>query len=81
MAAETMLEHSVARDLPCPPPALDHAAIGNGRVLALISPTSAIEWLCMPRFDSPSIFARLLDRARGGTCRILARDGCVRAWV
>ena len=49
---------------------LDHGAIGNGRVIALVSPTSAIEWLCLPRFDSPSVFARLLD-ADGGTFRVL----------
>ncbi|MGH7271211.1 MAG: glycoside hydrolase family 15 protein, partial [Polyangiaceae bacterium] len=56
----------------CPP--LDHGVIGNGRVLALVSPTSAIEWLCLPRFDSPSVFARLLDARNGGTFRVLA-DG------
>ena len=49
---------------------LDHGAIGNGRVIALVSPTSAIEWLCLPRFDSPSVFARLLD-SEGGTFRVL----------
>ena len=53
------------------PPPLHHGAIGNGRVLALIAPSSAIEWLCLPRFDSPSIFARLLDDEIGGTFRIL----------
>ncbi len=51
---------------------LDHAVFGNGRVLALVKPTSAIEWLCMPRFDSPSVFARLLDREKGGTLRVLS---------
>jgi GH15 family glucan-1,4-alpha-glucosidase len=56
-------------------PRLNHGAIGNGRVLALVSPTSAIEWLCLPRFDSPSLFARLLDRDRGGTFRILVEGG------
>jgi len=49
------------------PPVLDHGVIGNGRVLALVSPSTHVEWLCLPRFDSPSVFARLLDQARGGS--------------
>ena len=53
------------------PPPLDHGAVGNGRLIALISPTSAVEWLCLPRFDSPSVFGRILDRERGGTWRVL----------
>ncbi len=53
---------------------LDHAVIGNGCVLALVSPTGAIEWLCLPRFDSPTIFARLLDEKKGGHFVITA-DG------
>jgi GH15 family glucan-1,4-alpha-glucosidase len=72
-------EHEVtaaAAALQVPP--LDHGAIGNGRVLALVSPTSAVEWMCLPRFDSPSIFARLLDAQRGGTFRFLYGDREVR---
>src|SRR5689334_1904534 len=53
-------------------PALNHGAIGNGRVLALVSPTSAVEWLCLPRFDSASLFGRLLDAERGGCFRFLS---------
>jgi GH15 family glucan-1,4-alpha-glucosidase len=48
-------------------PPLDHGAIGNGRVLALIAPSTRIEWLCMPRFDSPSVFGAILDAHRGGS--------------
>jgi GH15 family glucan-1,4-alpha-glucosidase len=59
-------------------PPLDHGAIGNGRVLALVSPTSAVEWLCLPRFDSPSVFARLIDGQRGGTFRFLYGEQEVR---
>lgn len=47
-------------------PRLDHGAIGNGRVLALVSPATRIEWLCLPRFDSPSVFASLLDAEKAG---------------
>ncbi len=56
------------------PVRLDHGVIGNGCMLALIAPDTGVDWLCMPRFDSPSVFARLLDREKGGTWRFLV-DG------
>lgn len=43
-----------------------YAAIGDGRSIALISDQGAIEWLCWPRVDSPSLFAAMLDDG-GGT--------------
>ena len=57
---------------------LDHGAIGNGRLVALVAPTSAIEWLCLPRFDSPSVFAALLDPQRGGTFQFLSHGAELR---
>lgn len=47
--------------------------IGNCRSAALISNTGAIEWLCLPRFDSASVFAALLDKENGGHMAIIPR--------
>lgn len=54
-----------------PTPNLDHGLIGNGSLLALITPTGAMDWLCLPRFDGPSVFARILDDDAGGVFRML----------
>ncbi|MCB0308731.1 MAG: glycoside hydrolase family 15 protein [Bdellovibrionales bacterium] len=53
-------------------PTLNHGLIGNGQIMSLISPDTEIQWLCMPRFDSPSVFASLLDSTKGGCWKILS---------
>lgn len=44
----------------------DHALIGNMRTAALISIDGSVESYCVPHFDSPSVFARILDKDKGG---------------
>lgn len=51
----------------------DYALIGESRSAALISCAGSLDWLCWPRFDSPSIFAKILDAERGGAFSIAPR--------
>ncbi|WP_396634159.1 glycoside hydrolase family 15 protein [Maribacter sp. R86514] len=53
---------------------LDYGIIGNCRSAALISKTGSIDWCCLPEFDSPSVFAKLLDENIGGSFEINVDD-------
>ena len=48
------------------PPIAEHGVVGNLHTVALVSTDGTVDWYCSPRFDSPSMFASLLDAQRGG---------------
>ncbi|MFI1656042.1 glycoside hydrolase family 15 protein [Streptomyces sp. NPDC020472] len=63
------------------PPIADHGLVGDLQTAALIASDGTVDWWCAPRFDSPSLFASLLDSDRGGHCRLaadFAGEGTVR---
>lgn len=50
---------------------LNYGIIGNCKSGALVSDNGSIDWLCLPQFDSPSVFAKILDENIGGSFEIL----------
>ncbi len=62
-----------------------YGIIGNGETCAFVSIFDSIDWLCLPRFDSPTVFARALDSERrlfalptsGGTLAVPGRPAAV----
>jgi GH15 family glucan-1,4-alpha-glucosidase len=56
--------------MPDYPSIADHGLIGDLQTSALVSTDGTIDWFCAPRFDSPSMFASLLDHRKGGHYRV-----------
>jgi GH15 family glucan-1,4-alpha-glucosidase len=53
----------------------DHGQIGDLQAAALVSTDATIDWYCCPRFDSPSVFAAILDADRGDYFQIAPEGG------
>ena len=51
-------------------PIEDHGVIGDLHTAALVGIDGTIDWLCLPRFDAPSVFASILDDEKGGHFRL-----------
>ena len=51
-------------------PIAEHGMIGDMHSVALVGTDGTIDWYCCPRFDSPSVFAAILDRTKGGLWRV-----------
>jgi GH15 family glucan-1,4-alpha-glucosidase len=52
------------------PPIEEHGVIGDLHTVALVATDGTIDWYCCPSFDSPSVFASILDADKGGRYRI-----------
>jgi alpha,alpha-trehalase len=63
--SDSAVDHRYVGGSPFPPIA-EYGFLSDCQVNALVAPSGNIEWMCLPRPDSPSIFAAMLDRAAGG---------------
>ena len=74
--AQVSAPHSRIRSTPIG----DYGFLSDGEVSALVAPNGAVEWMCVPRFDSPSVFGRILGR-NAGVFRVAPVDVAVPADV
>ena len=56
------------------PPIADYGLISDMHSCALVSTAGSIDWCCLPRFDGPAIFSRILDWQKGGYFQVAPRE-------
>ncbi|GAA3744452.1 GH15 family glucan-1,4-alpha-glucosidase [Spinactinospora alkalitolerans] len=56
------------------PPIGEYVFLSDCHTCALVGPDGAVDWMCAPQFDSPSVFGRLLDRGGGGAWELSVAD-------
>ena len=56
------------------PDNLNYGIIGNCKSSAIINENSSIDWCCLPKFDSSSVFAKILDEKIGGSFQIVCES-------
>ncbi|HEU5228954.1 MAG TPA: trehalase-like domain-containing protein, partial [Ktedonobacteraceae bacterium] len=58
-------------------PINSYGVIGDCHSVMLVAPDGSIDWGCLPDFDSPAIFCRLLDAEKGGYFQIAPAEGTI----
>ncbi len=56
----------------------DYGFLSDGEVSALVAPAGSVDWMCVPRFDAPSVFGAVLGK-RAGSFRVAPLDALVPA--
>src|SRR5260221_5703244 len=58
-------------------PINSYGVIGDCHSVVLVAPDGSVDWVCLPDFDSPAIFCRLLDDEQGGYFQIAPTEGAI----